>query len=534
MPVGEPQRRSGQTTRASSRGAAPVSSERARRRWWSPILRSIRSDAALAVFGAVVGAVAVWIAHRGLIDDAYITLSYGRNLAPHGHWGLVAGETANTATSPLNVLLLAASMRVVSLFTGAVRPVLALGVLTVAIGALLGWWLARCAACLGISRAWASAGVVVVLANPFLLSALGLEVVLLSSLMAGLLAASLRERPVAFAVLGGLALLARLDMIVFVVPMALLTPPVRQRAGRTAAIAAAVGLPWFVWSWWELGSAIPDTFVIKTLQHSFGESAYFSGLWTYYRPINAAAVWVSVAPALVGLIVAASLVLRRLRSPAARDHGPLLGLAVGGLAYYGAYSALGVSPHQWYYVPPQAALAIVAALGAGVLLRGAAVGALPWAVGVGVTVLAPLGLLATLEGRSLPWPYPPIFGNYATPSDYQAAGHELTPVVSDDRVAAPFEIGTVAFACECQMIDLFSDRAVVIPLIEQRTERASVVMRWLLRVNYARLETSKEPEPVRHRLVWFALSDPAGDTPGPSWPTNSPRVGPGRLVLLPA
>ena len=43
-----------------------------------------------------------------LIDDAYITLSYAKNLAFHGHWGLIEDGTANTATSPLNVLVLAA------------------------------------------------------------------------------------------------------------------------------------------------------------------------------------------------------------------------------------------------------------------------------------------------------------------------------------------------------------------------------------------------------------------------------------------
>src|SRR5687768_12656327 len=42
-----------------------------------------------------------------LIDDAFITLVYARNLAEHGQWGFFKDEAANAVTSPLNVMLLA-------------------------------------------------------------------------------------------------------------------------------------------------------------------------------------------------------------------------------------------------------------------------------------------------------------------------------------------------------------------------------------------------------------------------------------------
>ena len=45
---------------------------------------------------------------NALIDDAFITLTYVRNLVQNGTWGFFPGHTANTATSPLNVILLAA------------------------------------------------------------------------------------------------------------------------------------------------------------------------------------------------------------------------------------------------------------------------------------------------------------------------------------------------------------------------------------------------------------------------------------------
>jgi hypothetical protein len=489
----------------------------------------VRDRAWLAAFGAAAGACAAWATHRGLIDDSYITLSYARNLAEHGHWGLISSETANSATSPLNVFLLAGSMRVVSLFGGG--PLVALGLLTLVLGGLLGWWLAQSATRLGTSRLWAAVGLALVFANPFVLSSLGLEVVLLSSLMAGLVAAGLQGRPVGFGVLSGLAVLARLDMIIFVLAVALLAPLVRRRLLLAAAVATAVSLPWFAWSWWVLGSVIPDTFVIKTLQRSFRGSVYLSGLWTHYKPMNAVAVLVHVGPALVGLVVAVALVVRWARHPASREHGALVGLAFGGVVYYAAYSVIGVPPYQWYYVPPQVALALVGVLGGGLLLRDAAPPRLQPAMALGVLVLAPLGLLASLDGRSLPWPYPPIFGNFATPADYQAAGRGLVEVVGQNRVASPLEIGTLAFACECSIVDPFADPALMTPLISQRVKHAGPLMRWLLRVNYARRDTSAKPDPVAYRLVWFTATDPAIPA-GPSWPTNSSHLGRGRLVLL--
>ena len=66
-----------------------------------------RRDLWWAVPGALVGAIVMFIANRGLIDDAYITLSYARNVAEHLHWGMIPTEESNTATSPLNVILLA-------------------------------------------------------------------------------------------------------------------------------------------------------------------------------------------------------------------------------------------------------------------------------------------------------------------------------------------------------------------------------------------------------------------------------------------
>jgi hypothetical protein len=100
-----------------------------------------------AVFGALAGGVLFLLAHRGLPDDSYITLDYARNLALHGHWGLTEFRDSNTATSPLNVWLLAVGI----LATGG-RPVVAAGLVLVLSTALTGGWAAGLAAALGRRR----------------------------------------------------------------------------------------------------------------------------------------------------------------------------------------------------------------------------------------------------------------------------------------------------------------------------------------------------------------------------------------------
>ena len=503
------------------------------------------------LLGAVLGGALSWVASDGLTDDTYITLSYARNVAEHAHWGLTPGMTSNAATSPLNVLLLAASTVLLRPFAG-VDPVLALGVLTTVLGAVAGWCAARAARSLGVSTAWAAVALVGVLANPLLVSALGLEVVLLATAMAALLATALARRPGLYGVVAGAALLARLDMVVFVVVIALVTPGLLRRLHVAVAACAAVSLPWFAFSWWQLGSAIPDTFVIKTLQHTFGPGrTYLQGLWTHYHPLMPTAVVVGVVPAALGVLVLLVLLLAggvqgirravaRRRSPdggVARrpGAGPLVGLGLGGAAYFGVYSVLGVPPYQWYYVPPMASLSYVAVLGTAVLARGARH---RWPVRAWLTLLAPasvgaLALSVPAAALPVPWAYPPVFGNFATPAEYRSIGLQVGEVVGTARVASPGEIGTLAYSCRCEIVDAFSDPAAVQAQIEQRTEAAGPVLRALLRANYAHRRPLDE-RPVQLVLRWTAQ----GTDPPPGtrwWPTTAGTWQlRSELMLLPA
>ncbi len=308
--------------------------------------------------GAAVLAVGLfWMVRGALIDDAYITLAYARNVATDLHWGLIATERANSSTSPLNVLLLGGATALLRV-SGGVHPVWGLAVVFVGCATALAWWWGRVADALRLPLLVPALGVALVLFNPLVLSSTGLEVLLIPAVLVGMLSAAVRARPVAFGVLSGLAVLTRLDLLVFVLPLALASPGVRRHLARVAGVGIAVSLPWFAWSWWSFGSAIPDTFAIKTLQRSFGPWTFGNGPLNLLQ-IDAVLTAAAFMPALLGLVALLSWVAEGLlrRSATRPELIPAVVLGMAGVGYYAVYALLGVPPYQWwYYVPSLVAL----------------------------------------------------------------------------------------------------------------------------------------------------------------------------------
>jgi hypothetical protein len=493
-----------------------------------PTTTARRSDLWWAAAGAVLGAVVIYVAHRGLIDDAYITLSYVRNLVDNLHWGMIPTEESNTATSPLNVVMLAVATWVGGV-TGGLEPVLGLGILTVVLTAAMAVWAAQSAHGIGVSGAWALPVLAVVFANPFVNSALGLEVVPIAAFLLGLTAQAVRGRRVAFGILAGLLVLTRVDLGLVVAVVYLVTPAMRRSFWVAPLTAGAVVLPWWVFSWYHFGSAIPTTFVIKTMQRAFGDATFANGLWKMWQPGTKLPILLAVVPAAIGLATVLTLLARAVRRRLPAEQWPLVGLGLGGLADFGAYSMLGVPPYHWYYVSSTVALGVTGIFGMALVLNRPRVAIRLGAPAVATAVLA-IGAFASLGDRELPWAYPVIFGNWALPEQYIAIGEDVRDLVGDATVKSPPEVGTVAFACECSVVDVFSDPGITLPLIEQQIRQASPVMRFLLKANFARLDRTQQPRQPEYRLVWTYDPPPAGL---PSWPTNAPGVRPATIYLEP-
>lgn len=479
---------------------------------------SLQRGWALSLLGAALALFASWFTHTSLTDDAYISLAAARNLAEHGRWGVVESLTANTSTSPLNVLVLGFFTWVTMLF-GSSAPVVALAITNVLCGLIIGWSADSICRSLPISRWYGAAATAVAILNPFVLSAIGLEVLLIGAGALALTAAALRGNHIAFGIVSGLVMLIRLDLVVCVVIFALCTHAVRRHLVATVAVCAAVAGPWYVFSWIMLGSAIPDTFLIKSGQAGdVGGFNYFTGPQMYFesQPLASLAAF---GPAVVGVVIAVSWAfIRRVRESIPAQ---LWALAVAGVAYYAAYSLLNTVPYHWYYVVPTVTLGCFSVFAIGALATRrtpddserrslTAIGpALAGVFAVGIVAVT----VASVSGRGAPWTQPVIFGNWASADDYAHIGRDVGAIVGDAPVRSPGEIGTLAYFCDCTIVDEFSDRGLIIAdRLMPRLDQSGTLSRLLLRANYANLDYEVKPVTPEYRLDWVP-----GDSEGRPW-----------------
>ncbi|GAA1252561.1 hypothetical protein GCM10009676_44350 [Prauserella halophila] len=492
---------------------------------------------------AVGGLLAFLLVRTSLTDDAYITLTYARNLAEHGEWGIIPGAASNSATSPLNVLLLALGA-VVTRWFGDAQPIVALGFVTVGATAALGWAWTRMSVRLRFPAPVALLGVAVVVVNPFVLSAIGLEVLLIPAVVAGLVAATVERRPVWFGVVAGLAVLVRLDLVVFVVTMfaVAMVRAFGRRWWQALAAMIVVALPWYALSWVTFGSAVPDTLVVKQSQDGlFGPWSYATGIGMYLEGVGVP-VLLALVPAALGVIALLAAVIVRFVVVDRPALGAVAGLGAGGVAHYVVYVLLGVGPYHWYYVPPLTALAMCAVLALGSWWghRRGGSGAGPdrrkrplVAVGLFGAITALVLVTASTEvQRGVPWRSPPIFGNWANAEDYARVGTELGRRVGDVPVRSPGEIGTLAYFCECRIVDPFSDRGRVPELLEARLAEAGPIGSALLEANYLWFDRDREPLDPGYRLLYSPGPGP-GPGHGPhTWTVRSDARGIGHFTLV--
>lgn len=481
-------------------------------RWWrSP-------TTAVAAGGGLLGGLLFLAAYRGMPDDSYITLDYARNLVEHGHWGLTPFRHADSATSPLNVWLLAAGIGL----TG--RPVVAVGLLLVVTTAVTAVWAAGLAEALRLRRA-AVAGLTVglLVTSPIFASVVGMEAFLAAALLVGVARYGAADRVVPAGVVTGLAVLARPDLalpgaVVLAVLFLARDPRQPRPLVRALGLAVAVALPWHVWSWFVLGTFVPDSLVIKTGQGGPGEATFGDGPVFLFDRWPGATVLVG-AVAVAGLAAVGIAAVRWARGAGRRSDPVVVACGLAAAAHYAAYSALGVAPYTWYYCPSLGLLSVGAAIGAVELTGRTNVLATSLVVVIGVAT----GLQAA---PGVPWVAPVVFGNWTTADRYLAVGRELRAVLPPGAsVQATGEIGLLAFACECDIVDGFADQAHVLVQVEQARARGGPVTRWLLGFNYLHADRTP-PRPFQYTLRWEA-------GPGPGWPTAGPGRGTGRFVLGP-
>ncbi|WUL65493.1 hypothetical protein OG943_37905 [Amycolatopsis sp. NBC_00345] len=469
---------------------------------------------------AVASALVFSLASSHLIDDTYITLSYAKNLAFHGHWGLIEQGTANTATSPLNVLALAA-------VTFLLRdPVTAAGVVFVAAQVMLVLGLRRLAARAGLPAVFAPLAFALLLVNPLLISSVGLEVALGAAGSVWVMVYAIERRPAALGLAAGLLTLVRIDLLLVALVVFAARRTFWDGIWRTAFAALAVTLPWFAFSWYALGSALPDTVVIKMTQRPWGPFGFAGGPLLYWRNFPAATA-ISFLPLLLALVAGLVWTVQfRRGSPAARKLAPFAALAVAGALHYAAYSWLGVPPYHWYYAPSIISATIFLAACACVVPQRFRVGA---GVAAGLVFAAAVTVYVQ---PGLPRRFAPITSNHAASDEYRRIGSQLSSLVKDRTVESPGEAGALAYACGCRLVDQFSDRGAVDPAITETKRRSGELGRALLEANFHNFDHSVAPTSPDLVLATTRQAPPPSALA--SWTIDSPWVGTQRLYLVPA
>ncbi|NAZ86254.1 hypothetical protein [Kineococcus indalonis] len=465
-----------------------------------------------------------WVAHRALIDDSYITLSYARNIALHGTWGLLSDVPSATATSPLWVLLLAAA-------TALTRDALwGLAVAHVAVAAATTAVLEALARRTGLPRWTAPAAVGAVLVNPLLLSVVGMESLLLVALFAAAALAGAAARPVVLGVLAGAAFLTRMDAAPAILALVLCSPAVLRRLHVVVPVAALTAGTWTTWSWFALGTAVPDTFVIKSQQRSWGPWSVVNG-WRWFAELYGADAVVAFAP--LALAVPA-LVVAAVR---ARELLPWLALTLAGVVHVVTLAVLVVPPYHWYYAPAVAcsllgavaALASLCARAGGGRSRAVRPGRLPAAVALVAVAALLVPALVVDATRALPWRVAPVQTNWASSAAYDEMGRGLRTVLRGERLLTFGEIGHLAYVCDC-VVDGFADPALVDDGVRRALREAGPLLGPLLELNYRHRDVSGGPVPLAGRLEVLPTTEPA---PAVSWPLDL-LPGGGTVHVVPA
>ncbi|MEV8608309.1 hypothetical protein AB0383_10315 [Amycolatopsis sp. NPDC051373] len=487
-----------------------------------------RRHGVLALVVAVLSAGAFALFRNHLIDDTFITLSYARNLAFHGHWGLIELGTSNTATSPLSVLVLAGLTLVVR------DAVPAAAILYVLCQVVIAGGLARLGDRAGLPRWFSPLAVALLTVNPLLISSIGLEVEFGVAAVVCLLVFSAERRPVLVGVATGVLVLIRVDLVLIAIVVVLLRARFWAGLGKSVLAAVVVALPWFVVSWFVLGSAVPDTLIIKTLQKSWGAYGFSNGP-ALYESVFPGATWLSFLPAALGAVAFAVWLLTLVRrGPAARTLLPFAALVPAGVVHYLAYSRLHVPPYHWYYAPSIAVttLFFAAAVAA---VAGCAPAVARWAAGA-PAVLAAVGLVivsaAFYAWGGLPRPFAPIMSNHTTTTQYERIGPELGRLVGTGTVRSGGEIGVLAYSCGCSIVDLFDDRGAVGPAIAQREATMGSFGRKLVDLNFRYFDYGAVAVKPEYALVPTPVGAAAPANVLAKWRIASPWAGEQVLYLV--
>lgn len=454
---------------------------------------------------------------NALIDDAFITLRYVKTLLTSGTWGFFPGTVANSATSPLNILLLAG----VSLFLGlTVHAAVVLYWITLLSTTIL---LVRLSLRLTGSHLHGWLAALALAFNPLLISTMGLESILFGAFFVLALYCFHTQRWIPLGIALGLLTLCRPEGILFFLVFLPFVPDPRNRfrAAMTYGLCIA---PWYLFSWVFLGSFVPDTLFIKTGQERWYQWDFFNGIPSLYYSVYTAGTILSF----VFLPLAGLLLHRRIKA-----HTVLVIIWLAGWVHFAGYSLLSVPPFHWYYAPQVVTLVLFGSLALGVLYHTSRVAwqRRIWGALTAFYLFIPLAGMSILLARDhFIVQEMPIHSNWGTHQQYREIGLWLNEQHGTDTIRlVAGEIGTLAYYCDCRLLDRFSDRRWLRDEIDERIFHSGIVAA-LWRINFAFYSPPELPPDDYILRAYFA--EPGGDIEFiRQWRTSTSWIEDGYLLL---
>jgi hypothetical protein len=395
-----------------------------------------------------------------IVDDAYITFRYARNVL--GGAGLVynPGEAVLGTTSPLFALILT-GLGLASGGTQAPLPVIAWLLNTCADG-ITCWLLIRLADRLGRRSAGIAAAFVWAVAPFSVTFAIGgMETSVLIALMTATLYMFVSRRPKPASLLASLCILTRPDTLLLVGPLVLERlrqalpagrfnrKPMRISLGEVAAFTLPL-LAWAVFGFWFYGNPIPHSITAKTAAYLLPPEASLVRLLQHYAtPFLAHETfglwWIGAGLLLYPVLyVIGSLEIIR-RQP---ETWPMLSYP---WVYFVVFAAANPLLFRWYLVPPLPMFFLGIFLGIERLACGLKFRHL-------TTILAALAVALSLRT----WKLHPDHGPDRPAPEmayirlellYEQVASTLVDEIQPGQVLAAGDIGTLGYLTDAHILD---------------------------------------------------------------------------------
>jgi arabinofuranosyltransferase len=419
------------------------------RRWIQPaFLISLLAIAARLVPGPRV------------IDDAYITFRYARNLLAGNGLVFNPGEAVFGTTTPLYTLLMAT----IGAFGGganAAFPTIALVVNALADG-LTCWLLILLGDALGHRRAGIAAALVWAVAPMSVTFAIGgMETSIFIALATGTFYLYLTDRPVAAALCAGLSLVTRPDALLFILPLAVDRfrrggPMVRTDGGRTRGWLGEViafGAPvvaWGVAGTILYGNPLPHSIAAKVQAYLLPPEAALVRLLQHYATpflghLTLGIPWIGVGLFLYPILFVLGAVM------VVRERRRAWAVMVYPWVYFAVFAAANPLIFRWYLVPPLPVYFLGIFLGVDRLTREIRFRpAAPMVIAAALVLTLRGWTLRPDHGPSRP---APAMAYIQLESLYERVAEELLPRLAPGDTLAAGDIGALGYYTNAHILD---------------------------------------------------------------------------------